>query len=470
VKKPTGALRAKFCIIFETKYLRLMYRKGLFFLLLSAIALKSTAQVREITTIAGSSFIGGFGGDGGLGDSCLFDGPNDVSADLFGNVYIEDYFNFRIRRVNSLGYVSTFAGTGFASYSGDGGMAPAAAMKPNGVTTDRRGNVYISDNSVNAVRKVDAVSGIITLYAGWPYHQGNAGDSGLAANVATMWGPRGMCTDSKGNLYIADVNNHVIRKVDSMGYIYKFAGNYGCPFYAGDNGYAVNACLDSPMAVAADKWDNIYIADYKNNVIRKVDTNGVITTVAGNNFYSGYGGDGGPATAGKLNGPRGVAVDKYGFLYISDAYNNRIRMVDTFGNLSTIAGNGTPGFGGDGGGAAGGSLFFPQGISVDTFGSIYVADADNERVRKIYWSTTGVAQTQATSVNVFPNPATGTIRVTGLTEGETAVMQNLLGQTVSETLKHDGNLDLGNQPSGIYLLRVTSNSGKVATTIRVTKI
>ncbi len=447
-----------------------MYRKGLFFLLLSALTFQGTAQVREITTLAGSSLTGAFGGDGGKADSCLLHGPNDVAADLYGNVYIEDYFNFRIRKVNAPGYISTFAGTGVGSYSGDGGMAPAADMKPNGVTTDRRGNVYISDNSVNAVRKVNAVTNIITLYAGWPYHEGHTGDSGLAANVATLAGPRGMCTDSKSNLYIADVNNHVIRKVDSFGHIYRFAGNYGCPFFAGDHGYAVNACLDSPMAVAADKYDNIYIADYKNNVIRKVDTAGVITTVAGSNFFSGYGGDGGPATAARLNGPRGVAVDKLGFLYISDAYNHRIRMVDTLGIITTIAGTGTPGFGGDGGAAVGANLFFPQGISVDTFRSLYIADADNERVRKIYLSTLAVHDVSgATQVSVYPNPTQSQLHINGLGQTEQAALYNLVGQQVSAFVKGNTEINIENLAGGVYFLRVTDATGSLNGVVRVIK-
>ena len=447
-----------------------MYRKSLFFLLLSVMGFGATAQVREIVTIAGSNSTGGFGGDGGPADSCRFYGPNDVAADMYGNVYVEDYFNFRVRKVNSIGYISTYAGTGTADYSGDGGMAPSADIKPNGVTTNRRGDLFISDNSFNVVRKVDAVSNIITLYAGWPNHVGNSGDSGIAANTATMNGPRGMCTDSKGNLYIADVNNHVIRKVDSFGTIYRFAGNYGCPFFAGDNGYAVNACLDSPMAVAADKWDNIYIADYKNNVIRKVDTAGVITTVAGSNFFSGFAGDGGPATSAKLNGPRGVAVDKIGFLYISDAYNHRIRMVDTLGMISTIAGDGTPGFGGDGGPAVGANLFFPQGISVDTFRSIYVADADNERVRKIYFSTLGVQNVGGNKeLTAYPNPTHDILHVTGLKADDKMALYNLLGQKVSETVSGNANIKLESLQSGVYFLHVMDKSGTPIGVARVVK-
>ena len=446
-----------------------MYRIALFFLLLLGCSFAGNAQVREITTIAGSNIAGAFGGDGGPATACEFHGPNDVTVDAFGNVYVEDFLNFRIRKINTLGIITTYAGTGTGLYSGDGGPAAAADMKPNGVTTDAHGDLYISDNSFNVVRKVNVLTDIISIYAGWPYHAGNSGDGGLAANTATLSGPRGMCVDYKGNLYIADVDNHVIRKVDSFGNITRFAGTYGCPSYAGDLGFAINACLDSPVAVAADKIGNIYIADYKNNVIRKVDTFGEITTVAGNNCCQGYNGDGLAATAAWINGPRGVAVDKYGFLYISDSRNNRIRMVDTLGKISTVVGNGTAGFGGDGSAAVGANLYFPQGIAVDSARSIYIGDADNQRVRKAYFPTLGVTTVHNdNALTLAPNPANSTVIISGFNSGDNAVVYDLIGRQL--LVATSSAVDIHTLATGTYLMRVQSATGVTRATMRFVKM
>ena len=429
------------------------------------------AQVREIVTIAGSSNTGSFGGDGGLADSARLHGPNGVAVDPFGNVFIEDFYNFRVRKVNTLGYISTFAGTGIGGYSGDSSLAPSCEIKPNGVTTDTHGNLYISDNSFGAVRKVNAYTNIITHYAGRINYNGYSGDTGLAVN-AEMNGPRGMCFDRKGNLFIADVNNHVIRRVDSLGIMWTFAGNT-FPFYAGDLGLARYASLDSPYDVASDKWNNIYIADYRNNVIRKVDTNNVITTVAGNSFI-GYTGDNGPAIAATLHGPRGVTVDKNGFIYIADAYNHVIRMVDTFGIITTVAGNGTPGFGGDHGAAIGANLYFPQDVAIDTFLNLYIADADNQRIRKVYVATAGVKNiSSAYNLNAYPNPAQNYINIAGLKANDKVAIFNILGTQLTQNWLVSNEavqtFPLDKLNTGIYLLQVWDGNGNKKAVVRVVK-
>ena len=446
--------------------------KRCFTLITALVAFVGTGfgQYREIVTIAGSSATGSYGGDGGLADSALLHGPNGVAIDPFGNVFIEDFYNFRVRKVNAAGYISTFAGTGIAGYTGDLGLAPSAEIKPNGVACDSVGNVYISDNSFGVVRKVAAGTNIITTIVGWGY-TGFSGDSGLAVS-ATLNDPRGMCMDRTGNLYIADVNNHRIRRVDVNGYIWTFAGN-GLPFYGGDGGYAINASLDSPMDVAVDKYNFIYIADYKNNVIRRVDTAGVITTVAGNTL-AGYSGDGGSAVAAELNGPRGIAVDKNRFLYIADANNNVIRMVDTFGNITTVAGNGTAGFSGDHGIAIGANLFFPQSVKVDTVGDIYIADADNPRIRKVYMETSGLkAVSGAANLTAYPNPATDYVNIAGLKAGDRVTVYDVMGSATGYGITAQNEsvqtCTLVGLPQGVYLVKVVGADGNMKAVVRVVK-
>ncbi len=276
--------------------------------------------------------------------------------------------------------ISTIAGNGTAGYSGDGGPAASAELNsPSGVAVDFSGNIYIADYKNNRIRRVDA-SGVISTVAG----KGTAGYSGDGgpASSAELSTPSGVAVDTSGNIYIADSSNNCVRKVDASGVISTVAGN-GTAGYSGDGGPAVSAELSSPSGVAVDTSGNIYIADDKNNCIRKVDASGVISTVAGNGT-GGYSGDGGPASSAELSSPFGVAVDASGNIYIADDKNNRIRKVDASGVISTVAGNGTGGYSGDGGPATSAQLNSPSGLAVDSSGNIYIADTTNYRVREVY--------------------------------------------------------------------------------------
>ena len=332
-----------------------------------------------ISTIAGNG-TAGYSGDGGPAASAELNSPSGVAVDFSGNIYIADYKNNRIRRVDASGVISTVAGKGTAGYSGDGGPASSAELStPSGVAVDTSGNIYIADSSNNCVRKVDA-SGVISTVAG-NGTAGYSGDGGPAVS-AELSSPSGVAVDTSGNIYIADDKNNCIRKVDASGVISTVAGN-GTGGYSGDGGPATSAELSTPSGVAVDASSNIYIADSSNNCIRKVDASGVISTVAGKGT-GGYSGDGGPASSAELSSPFGVAVDASGNIYIADDKNNRIRKVDASGVISTVAGNGTGGYSGDGGPATSAQLNSPSGLAVDSSGNIYIADTTNYRVREVY--------------------------------------------------------------------------------------
>ncbi|SVB45313.1 uncharacterized protein METZ01_LOCUS198167, partial [marine metagenome] len=259
---------------------------------------------------------------------------------------------------------------------------------PAGIAFDSGGNLYFSDHGNSTIYKIDTNGGI-SIFAGIR-SSGYSGDGG-AATSAKLSAPAGIVFDSNWNLYIADTGNDRIRKVDTNGNISTFAGT-GTEGYSGDGGAATSATFNFPYRVTFDSNGNLYIADYFNNRIRKVDTNGNISTFAGSS-EGGYSGDGGAATSAKLSSPSGVAFDSNGNLYISSKNNHVIRKVDTSGNISTIAGTGTEGYSGDGGAATSAKLSQPWGVNVDASGNVYIADTENHRIRKV--NTSGIISTFA---------------------------------------------------------------------------
>jgi sugar lactone lactonase YvrE len=349
----------------------------------------------EITTTAGNG-TAGYLGDDGPAVSAELSQPSGIAFDGGGNMFVADSNNNVIRRVDaSTGEITTIAGTGIAGYSGDGGQATGAQLnRPTHVVFDQTVNLYITDANNQRVRKVDALTGIITTLAGTGV-AGYSGDGGPATSAELNF-PDGVGLDGDGNLYIGDALNNRIRKVTAAtGVITTVAGN-GVAGYSGDGGQATNAELNFPSRPALDAAGNLYIADYQNNRIRRVDTStGIIATVVGNGV-GGFSGDGGLATIAELNGPISVTVDALGNLYIGDINNARIRVVNTTtneetvlgttiqpGNIVTVAGDGIVGYAGDNGAATDAEINFPTGLLVDTQGNLYFADANNNVVRRI---------------------------------------------------------------------------------------
>ena len=342
-----------------------------------------SASCGIITTIAGGP-VSGYSGDGGAATTAELYGPCGVAVDGSGNLYITDALNAVVRKVTPSGVITTIAGNGHSGYSGDGGPATAAELaNPPYLTVDGSGNVYIADYHNGRVRKVTS-AGIISTIAGGG--TGGAGYGGPA--TAARIRPNSVALDTSGNLYIAEEDSNRILKVVPSGVVSVFAGN-GTAGFRGDGGPATAAELSEPVGIAIGGSGNLYIADAENYRIRKVLPSGVITTIAGGGTIGL--GDGGPATMAELSFPTGVAVDESGNVYIADAYQERIRIVASSGIISTIAGNGTGGYGGDGGAATAAEVHYPSGVAVDGGGNIYIADQYNNRIRKATYTSSPYA-------------------------------------------------------------------------------
>ena len=369
------------------------------------IAERQDARIRivvaangNIYTVVGNGSLG-FSGDGAAANQAILNQPTGIALDPSGNLYIADSENYRIRKAaneGGSGVISTIAGNGGVSYSGDGGQAIKAQLNsPLGVAVDSAGNLYIADTANNVVRKVTAAGAISTLAGNG---KSGFGGDGSAATSAQLNAPQGIAVDASANVYIADTGNARIRKVSSGGTISTYAGN-GTPGYAGDGQAATSAALNGPLAVALDKAGNLYIADSQNNRVRVVTPAGTIGTVAGTGL-PGYTGDGHSATSAQIVSPSGLVVDSSGGIYVTDS-GSTVRKFTVGGPIFTIAGNGTQGYSGDGGPATSAQLNAPMGMAVDSNGVLYVADTANSAIRTL--QAAGFASSIAAVVSAAGN-------------------------------------------------------------------
>ncbi len=397
-----------------------------------------------MTRVAGNGRPG-YSGDGGPALSAQLNTPQGLAIDSAGDIYIADMQNQVVRYVSgSTGIITTVAGNGTPGSNGDYGPPLQAQLNlPTAVALDASNNLYICDSANNTIRLVS--NGVITPYLGdyipgytgdttgtismndptdiffdsawnlWIADYGNGaireyGTNGITstvvgnstgqsvayteggfANATVLAGPHSMVVDTAGNVYVADADDNRIRKVatantlGSTAKIVTFAGTgpYG---FAGDGGAALSAQLNTPNALGVDPSGNVYFVDLFNFRVRVVSSSGTISTVVGNGAFR-YGGDGGPAQGALMNGPSAVAVSPVSGVSISDTGNQRVRQINSSGIISTIAGNGTPGFAGDGGASSSAQVAFPAGMATDASGNLYFADSGNQRVRKIVGGT-----------------------------------------------------------------------------------
>lgn len=337
-----------------------------------------------ITTFAG----GGTNnpGNGGPATNAALNWISGIAADGNGNYYIAERNACRIRKIDTNGIITLVAGNGSGSYSGDGGPATNASLDfPDDVVLDGVGNVYLVEYSDSRIRKIDT-NGFITTVAGNGTN-GYSGDGGPATN-ASLNNPAGMAVDTNGNLYIADSLNNRVRKVDSFGIITTVAGN-GISGFSGDGGLATNAAFRTPASVMIDPQNNLYISDQNNMRVRRMNAAGIITTIAGNG-NNGFSGDGGPAVNAALSYPAGLALDRFGYLFIADSANERIRQIDSSGIITTVAGNGQATYSGDGGAATNAGLNYPNDVVLTLADELLIADKENNRVRQISLGRSGV--------------------------------------------------------------------------------
>jgi sugar lactone lactonase YvrE len=442
-----------------------------FFLMFILYLLINSILVRGqiIVTFAGKDTTG-YSGDGGQATLAKLKTPSGVAVDKFGSVYITDQNASCVRKVDTFGIITSIVGnSGIAGYSGDGGPATNSELNwPQGLAIDNNGNIFIADQFNNLIRKVTIATGTISTIAGNHALIGYSGDGGPATNAA-LWHPADVAVDRNGNVYFVDQDNSVMRKIDVVSGVITTMAGTGTSGYSGDGGPATAAQLNFPQGIVVDTIGNIYIADFYNSRIRKINAiTGVINTVAGNGL-SGYSGDGGEATNAQLYDASALAIDDSGNIFISDYYNSMIRKVNAAtGIITTIAGNGTAAWCCDCHNAIAAEIYYPQGVAVDKIGNVYIADFGNGRVRKVtnVFSCPSLEIKEKVLepiVSVFPNPSCGRfcIQINNIQNQQKAEIYNIIGQKVydSNISELQTNIDLSSFPAGIYFLHSISGSG-----------
>ena len=422
--------------------------RRLFFLLL---CLPVLASAQTISTIAGTG-MSGFSGDGGIASVAQLNQPSDVFKDNKGNIYIADRGNNRIRKVNTSGIITTVAGNGISGYNGDGGPATAASLNaPTRVVVDGLGNIYIADRWNNRIRKVDT-RGIISTVVGTGI-PGFSGDNGQAV-YAQIDSPTAVAIDIHGNLYVADSGNSRIRKVTPTGAISTYAGG-GTYGYSVDGVPATSIRLCTQTYVSVDNSGTVYITNRNCFRFLKITTAGLIYDVAGYNSAA-FSGDGGPADSANIEGPTAITPDNLGNVYLVPRTNDRVRKVDGYNIISTIAGTGNAGYTGDGGPATNAALSATMyGIYADEQGGVYIADMGNNVIRLI-----SPAEIISDRVVIYPNPATSQLTVSSSENIYSIAIINILGQKVYSNQYNSPKLqvDVSVLPPGVYVVNINGST------------
>lgn len=448
--------------------------------LLLLLLVSGSLSGQIITTYAGTG-TQGYSGDEGLATDASLNFPCGVAADRNGNILVADFWNARIRCVNHItGIITTIAGNGSFVNTGNGGPATAAGINsPTGVATDKWGNMYITCDSItdagtmyyteqgSFVRKINT-AGIITTIAGTGW-AADAGDGG-PATAAGIGQTNSIAVDTSGNLYICEVGSR-IRKINTSGVITTLAGT-GTYGYSGDGGPATAAAIYSAGALVPDNKGNLYFTDGRR--IRKIDAAGIIHTIAGTDSF-GYTGDGGPATDARIS-TYGLAIDRDGNLYFSDLIYAVIRKVSKAGIITTVGGNGIRGYSGDGGPPDSAEINIVYGVAVDTLGNIYLADVQNENIRMICPACSGLSAPEVVrpqpELRVWPLPGYGRFSLlfnTSDTDPAMVAVTDLSGKKILETACIPGReLQISvNVPPGIYLVNCTNGAHKMSKKIVV---
>jgi hypothetical protein len=436
--------------------------------------------VNIITTICGDD-IPGYSGDNGLAIKAKLNSPDGICLDKWNNLYIADGGNNRIRKINlATGIITTVAGNGTATsaggFSGDGGIATNAKLWiPVDVSIDTVGNVYIADADNHRIRKIAVSTGIITTVAGsGPIGfgmGGNSGDGGPATN-ATLNDPAGIYVDKYGDIYIADIDNNNIRKVTvSTGNISTVAGT-GVMGYSGNGGPATNAELYNPAQIYTDSICNIFFTELTSSVVCKVTIlTGIITTIAGIGVQ-GYSGDNGPATNAKLNQPYGIYIDEQQNIFIAEYGNGTIRKINALtGIITTVAGTGTPGYSGDSGPATNAQLT-PEDLCFDKYGTMYIADFGNDRIRRINDTAlrVGILNLSKAELKIYPNPTTGDVTIENA-KGSEVIMYDVVGKMVNKKVmtSNKEEMNIEDLPNGMYMIQVVDETTGIRTIRKIVK-
>jgi serine/threonine-protein kinase len=440
--------------------------KKLFTVFILLIAYHGYSQQNYVPNVTVSTFAGSTtsGSTDGQGTAAKFYAPQGIAIDASGNVYVADDGNNEIRKITPGGLVSTFAGSTIKG-SADGQGTAASFNQPKGIAVDASGNVYVADALNNEIRKITP-GGLVSTFAG-STTSGKADGQGTTASFNQ---PNGVAVDASGNVYVADTYNQEIRKITPGGLVSTIAGS-GPLSIGHTNGQGVAATFDFPTGISVDASGNVYVVDETNNEIRIITPGGSVSTFAGSTTYGATDGQG---TAASFWYPTGITVDVSGNLYVADYANNLIRKITSGGLVSTLAGYSTTAGNANGQGSSA-SFNLPFGVAVDASGIVYVTDEENNEIRKItIGSTTTPTLNDITtsSISVFPNPAKDALNITlsDVVNG-TLSISDIQGSLVLTQLVSGKQVQLStvSLQNGIYVLNVVSDNASYVTRVVIAK-